>query len=319
MDEKIVTIVVPIYNEEDTLPTFFEEMDLSISKIISSNKQKLQFELLFVNDGSGDASEFIVRNTTPKHASVQLVNLSRNFGKERALFAGLCHADGDAVIPMDVDLQDPPEVISLMIEKWLDGAMVVNAKRISRAEDTWGKRTVATGFYKVFNFFAERPIPENVGDFRLLDRQVVDAVVQVGDKMRFNKEVFSWVGFPTEQVYFERAKRSNGSSKWSFWKLWNLALDGIFSSSTMPLRLWSYLGFLCALLTFFYVIFVIFSALVFGRIIPGYSSTIVVILFFGALNLISLGVLGEYIGRIFTEVRDRPTFIVKSTFGLGED
>ncbi|PIB25698.1 hypothetical protein BFP76_00775 [Amylibacter kogurei] len=314
-----ITLVVPVFNEEKAIPLFVEQLETSLFEINLKNSRKFKFQILFVNDGSTDASEFIIRNAKMTNAEIQLVSLSRNFGKERALFAGLTYALGDAVIPMDVDLQDPPEVIEQMLNKWSDGASIVNAKRISRSEDSWMKRTTATAFYRIFNFFAERPIPENVGDFRLLDRQVVDAVVQVGDKMRFNKEVFSWVGFTSEQVEFERPKRSDGTGKWSVWKLWNLALDGIFSSSTMPLRLWGYLGFLFSLLAFVYVIFVIVFTVVFGRSVPGYSSTIVMILFFGGLNLLSLGVLGEYIGRIFTEVRERPTFIVKSTFGLEEE
>jgi len=315
----LITIVIPVYNEEVSLPLYLNAMSDVIIGIKKKSKAQLSFTLLFVNDGSSDGSELIIRNAKRDNYKVQLVNLSRNFGKEKALFAGMSYTRGDAVIPMDVDLQDPPEVIVKMIEHWLAGAMIVNAKRASRSEDTWWKRGTAEWFYKVFNAFSERPIPENVGDFRLLDRQVVDAVIQVDDQKRFNKEIFAWVGFESVEVEFDRPERREGQGKWSFWKLWNLALDGIFSASTLPIRLWGYLGFLCSLFAFAYVLFVMVYSLVFGRDVPGYSSTIIMILFFGGLNLLSLGILGEYIGRIYTEVRDRPSFIVRSTFGMDED
>ena len=316
---KQITIVVPIYNEEAALPLYFDAMAEEISKIKKKSKTDLSFTLLFVNDGSNDASEFIVRNAKQKEYDVQLVNFSRNFGKEKALYAGLTYAQGDAIIPMDVDLQDPPSIIGKMVEIWLTGVMIVNAKRASRAEDTWWKRLTASAFYKVFNLVSERPIPENVGDFRLVDRSVVDAIIQIGDQKRFNKEIFAWVGFKSEEVEFIRPQRSHGEGKWSFWKLWNLALDGIFSASTLPLRLWSYIGFLISLFAFAYVLLVVLYTLVYGRDLPGYSSTIVMILGFGGLNLLSLGILGEYIGRIYTEVRNRPSFIVRSTFGLDDE
>ena len=316
---KSITIVVPILNEEAALPLYFDTMADEISKIKERSKVDLSFTLLFVNDGSMDASEFIIRNAKKEHYDVQLVNFSRNFGKEKALYAGMTYAQGDAVIPMDVDLQDAPEVIEKLIERWLDGVQIVNAKRVSRTEDIWWKRVTANLFYKVFNLFSEKPIPENVGDFRLLDRQVVDAFNQIGDQKRFNKEIFSWVGFQTEEVEFDRPQRSKGEGKWSFWKLWNFALDGIFSASTLPLRFWSYIGFLISLVAFVYVLFVIIYTFIFGRDVPGYSSTIVMILGFGGLNLLSLGIIGEYIGRIYTEVRNRPSFIVQSTFGMDEE
>ncbi len=316
---KRITIVVPIFNEEAALPLYFDAMAAEIPKIKKQLKTDLSFTLLFVNDGSHDASEFIVCHAKSDVYDIQLVNLSRNFGKEKALFAGITYAQSDAVIPMDVDLQDAPEVIGLMLERWLAGAMIVNAKRTSRTEDSWWKRFTAGAFYKVFNMFSERPIPENVGDYRLMDRQVVDAVKQIGDQKRFNKEIFAWVGFQSEEVEFDRPQRSQGEGKWSFWKLWNLALDGIFSASTLPLRMWSYIGFLLSLLAFTYVLYVIIYTFALGRDVPGYSSTIVMILAFGGLNLMSLGVLGEYIGRIYTEVRNRPSFIVRSTFGMDEE
>ncbi len=318
MAKNHITLIVPFLNEEEALPIFIETVD----RVLTSLKKKhkgTKFSVLFVNDGSTDLGELIVSKARMKAAQVQLVNLSRNFGKEQALYAGFMHAKGDAVIPMDVDLQDPPEVIEEMITKWRAGADIVDAKRARRDEDTAVKRVTARWFYKIFNIFAERPIAENVGDFRLFDRTVVEAVKRVGDRKRFNKEIFSWIGFKTDQVEFDRPERSTGQPSQSFWKLWNLALDGIFAGSTLPLRMWGYLGFLIALMAFLYMVFVVLFTLVFGRDVPGYSSTITIILFFGGLNLLSVGILGEYIGRIYTEVRDRPTYLVRSTMGLDDD
>ena len=220
---------------------------------------------------------------------------------------------------MDVDLQDPPEVIDDMITEWRAGADIVDAKRASRSEDSFFQRFTAAGFYRVFNIFSERAMPENVGDFRLSDRDVVKALQQIGDKKRFNKEIFSWIGFKTAQIEFARPARAAGTSRHSFWRLWNMALDGIFSASTVPLRFWSYIGFLVALFTFLYLIFVILYTIAFGRQVPGYSSTIVAVLFFGGLNLLSVGIMGEYIGRIYAEVRNRPNYLIKSKFGMDED
>ncbi len=315
---KSVTIVVPLYNEEAALPVFIDAMDAELKKIIEHSKQGLKFSILFVNDGSTDATEFLARQARPENFTVQLINLTRNFGKENALYAGLTHAKGDAVVPMDVDLQDPPKVLAQMIECWLSGAKIVNARRVSRNEDTFLKRISAIGFYKLFNLVSERSIPENVGDFRLMDRDVVDAVLQIKEKKRFNKEIFAWVGFTSEDVTFNRPERSAGIGKWSTWKLWNLALDGIFSASTVPLRVWSYIGFFFAVLSLCYGLIILLYTFVVGREVPGYSSTVLLILFFGGLNLVSLGVLGEYIGRIYLEVRDRPAFIIHSTYALDD-
>ena len=318
MAKNHISLIVPFLNEEDAIPIFLETADAELAKLKKKHKA-IKFSVLFVNDGSTDMGELIVTKAKMKSANVQLVNLTRNFGKEQALYAGFMHAESDAVIPMDVDLQDPPEVIDEMITKWRAGADIVDAKRARRDEDTAVKRVTATWFYKIFNIFSERPIPENVGDFRLFDRSVVDAVRKVGDRKRFNKEIFSWVGFKTDQVEFDRPERSTGQPSQSFWKLWNLALDGIFAGSTLPLRMWGYLGFLLSLMAFLYLVYIVLFTLVFGRDVPGYSSTITLILFFGGLNLLSVGILGEYIGRIYTEVRDRPTFLVRSTHGLDDE
>jgi len=192
----------------------------------------------------------------------------------------------------------------------------VNALRIDSSKDSWIKQTSASAFYKVFNSLAERPIPANVGDYRLLDRQVVDVVRDIGEKSRFNKSIFSWVGFETAEVTFERPERAAGKTSWSYWKLWNFALDGIFTSSTVPLRVWSYVGTLLSLASFGYAVFILFYTLLLGADTPGYASTVILILMFGGLNLLAVGIIGEYVGRIFNEVRDRPIYIVRSSHGL---
>ena len=309
-----LTLVVPVYNEEPTVPLFFD----AIAPIVVELADMVETDIVFVNDGSSDGTVAAIRMAAPPGVEVSIVQLSRNFGKEAALFAGLAHARGDAVIPLDVDLQDPPEIIPEMVARWQAGAEVVNARRVSRDQDTWLKRTTANGFYRVFNALAEHPIPSSVGDFRLLDRQVVDAVSSLGERSRFNKALFSWVGFETEEITFERPERTAGQSGWSYWKLWKLALDGIFSSSTMPLRIWSYIGAVIGVLSLFYSAFLVLRTLFFGVDVPGYASTVVLILGFGAVNLFALGIIGEYVGRIYTEVRQRPLFIVKSHDILSE-
>ena len=203
-----------------------------------------------------------------------------------------------------------------MIQKSRAGAKVVNARRIDRSNDSWAKQFTASAFYKVFNVLADHPIPNNVGDFRLLDRQVVDVVCTLGERARFNKSIFSWVGFETAEVTFERPERAAGNSSWSYWKLWNFALDGIFTSSTVPLRVWSYIGTVLSLGAFAYAAFILIYTLFLGADTPGYASTVILILMFGGLNLLAVGIIGEYIGRIYTEVRERPLYIVRSSHGL---
>jgi len=277
------------------------------------------YEIVFVNDGSTDSTEFAVRTMMQADRRVRLVNLSRRFGKEAALSAGFDHAAGDAVIPIDVDMQDPPELIPDMIAKWRAGARVVNARRIDRSRDGWLKKLSAGAFYRTFNLLADHPIPQDVGDYRLMDRQVVDIVRTLGERARFNKALFSWVGFETDEVTFERPERAAGESAWTYWKLWNFALDGIFASSTTPLRVWTYIGSLMSLAAFAYAAFIFAVALIGGIDTPGYASTVILILLFGGLNLFAIGILGEYVGRIYAEVRERPLYVVRSVHGAGED
>ncbi len=309
-----ISLVVPVFNEQDSIRSFIER----IAGVLSPIKKHTEYEIVFVNDGSADATEFAIRSMMLDNPRLRLVNLSRNFGKEAALSAGLEHASGDAVIPMDVDLQDPPELIPDMIEKWRRGAKVVNARRLARRNDTWLKRRTAGAFYRTFNMLADHPIPSNVGDFRLMDRQVVDVVCELGERERFNKALFNWVGFETEEVTYERPARSAGESSWSYWKLWNFALDGIFSSSTTPLRMWTYIGGTISVASFLYAAFILLHTLILGIETPGYASTVILLLGFGGLNLFALGIIGEYVGRIYTEVRERPLYVVRSLHGISD-
>jgi polyisoprenyl-phosphate glycosyltransferase len=303
-----VTLIVPVYNEEASIAAFLDQT----SCVIDSLRAQADFDILFVNDGSRDATERTIMAEASRRANISLVNLSRNFGKEAALMAGLNHASGDAVIPMDVDLQDPPEVIGEMIRHWQNGAKVVNARRAMRTGDTWLKRLSARAFYRVFNAFAEYPIPPDVGDFRLLDREVVDVIRQLGERSRCNKSLFSWVGFETAEITYERPPRLAGETQWSYLRLFRLALDAIFASSTLPLRIWTYIGMLMALLSLIYSTLLFFRTLIFGIDVPGYASTAILILVFGGVNMFALGIIGEYVGRIYVEVRQRPLYIVRS-------
>lgn len=303
-----ISLIVPVFNEQKALQPFLEALDQALFPI----SERFAFEVIFVNDGSNDGTEAALRRLAMLRSDLTMINLSRNFGKEAALAAGIDRAEGDAVIPLDVDLQDPPELIPEMLRLWQGGAKIVNARRGARASDTWAKRTSASAFYRVFNALADHPMPSNVGDFRLMDREVVRAIRDIGERSRFNKALFSWVGFPTEEVLYERPARETGNSAWSYWKLWKLALDGIFSSSTMPLRIWTYVGVILTFVSFSYALVILLRTLFLGVDTPGYASTVILILAFGGLNMFALGIIGEYVGRIYTEVRQRPLYIVRS-------
>lgn len=303
-----VTLIVPVFNEEDSIAAFLTQA----TTVIAQNAATACFDILFVNDGSTDATERVILAAAAERGDISLVNLSRNFGKEAALFAGLNHATGDAVIPLDVDLQDPPGVITQMIARWQAGARVVNARRVRRDGDGWLKARSAAMFYRIFNALAEQPIPRDVGDFRLLDREVVRVINQLGERSRCNKSIFSWVGFETEEVPYDRPARASGATRWNYWKLTRLALDAIFASTTMPLRIWTWVGVIMAAVSLAYSVFLFARTLIFGIDVPGYASTVILILVFGGLNLFALGIIGEYVGRIYTEVRQRPLYVVRS-------
>lgn len=300
-----ISLVVPVFNEEDTIPIFY--------KAVREYEPLKEYdvEILFVNDGSKDSTENIINALAISDALVKPLSFTRNFGKEPALFAGLDHATGDAVIPIDVDLQDPIEVIPLLIEKWKDGADMVLAKRTDRSTDGHLKRKSAEMFYKFHNKISTPKIEENVGDFRLMSRETVENIKKLPERNLFMKGILSWVGGKTEVVEYSRAERCAGESKFNGWKLWNLALEGITSFSTFPLRIWTYIGLGVSVFAFLYATWMVVDKLIWGNPVPGYPSLMTAILFLGGVQLIGIGVLGEYIGRIYIETKGRPKYILK--------
>ncbi|HDW3187703.1 TPA: glycosyltransferase family 2 protein [Escherichia coli] len=301
-----ISLVVPVFNEEDTIPIFYKavrEYD---------PLKEYEVEIVFINDGSKDSTENIINALAISDELVKPLSFTRNFGKEPALFAGLDHATGDAVIPIDVDLQDPIDVIPLLIEKWKNGADMVLAKRTDRSTDGHLKRKSAEMFYKLHNKISTPKIEENVGDFRLMSRETVENIKQLPERNLFMKGVLSWVGGKTEVVEYSRAERCAGESKFNGWKLWNLALEGITSFSTFPLRMWTYIGLGVSAFAFIYAAWMIIDKLIWGNPVPGYPSLMTAILFLGGVQLIGIGVLGEYIGRIYVEVKKRPRYILRN-------
>ena len=311
----LLSVVVPVKNEQAAIQPFVER----VSAILDSVAADESWEMLFVDDGSTDQTLAAIIAANMREPRIRALSLSRNFGKEAALSAGLDHARGRAVIPMDVDLQDPPEVLPEMIAKWRDGFEMVLGVRRSRGQDSFAKRVTAGLFYRAHNLVSSDKIPENAGDFRLLDRKVVDAIRALPERNRFMKGLFAWAGFKQAAVEYDRVERETGKGKFGYWKLWTLALDGITSASTVPLRIWSYVGALVALFALGYAGFIAVRTMVFGNPVPGYASIIVSVLFLGGIQLISLGVLGEYVGRILTETKQRPLYVVRATVGIESD
>jgi glycosyltransferase involved in cell wall biosynthesis len=305
-----LSLVVPMYNENEVCTQFFARI-LPIVKKVTEN-----FEIICVNDGSTDDTLNILRELNAGDTRIKVLNLSRNFGKEIALTAGIEHASGSAVIPLDADLQDPPELIPDMVEKWREGFDSVIAVRSDRHSDSYLKRSTAGLFYRIIGRVSETPIPANAGDFRLLDRTVVNALLQLPERTRFMKGLYAWVGFNHAYIEHSRPQRAAGRSKWKYWKLWNLALEGIFSFSTLPLRIWTYVGFTIASSSGLYGLVIIMRTLLYGVDVPGYASLLVTVLFLSGVNMVGLGILGEYLGRIFIEVKRRPMYLVDSSIGF---
>ncbi|EJD8840850.1 glycosyltransferase family 2 protein [Salmonella enterica] len=301
-----ISLVVPVFNEEATIPIFYKAV-----REFEGLKEH-EVEIVFINDGSSDSTESIINALAVSDKLVVPLSFTRNFGKEPALFAGLDNATGEAVIPIDVDLQDPIDVIPKLIDRWLDGADMVLAKRTDRSTDGRLKRKSAEWFYKLHNKISNPKIEENVGDFRLMSREVVENIKLLPERNLFMKGVLSWVGGKIDVVEYSRAERVAGNSKFNGWKLWNLALEGITSFSTFPLRMWTYIGLAVASVSFIYGAWMILDKLLFGNSVPGYPSLLVSILFLGGVQLIGIGVLGEYIGRIYTEIKKRPRYILKN-------
>lgn len=306
----VVSLVVPFYNEGAAVEVFFENVGSILAGIPGTI-----FEIICIDDGSKDDTLARLLTAARSDVRIKVIELSRNFGKEAALTAGLDAATGDAVIPMDADLQDPPELIARMIEKWRDGADVVLARRTDRHTDSMAKRGTANLFYRIHNRVSHVEIPSNVGDFRLMNRASVDALKRLPERQRFMKGMFAWIGFHTEVVEYERPVRTAGSSKFTGWRLWNFALEGFTSFSSAPLRIWSYVGLFGTFLTLAYLLFIVIRTMVYGIDVPGYASLLVSVLFFGSLQLLSIGILGEYIGRIYMESKQRPVYVVRQVHG----
>lgn len=302
-----ISLVVPVFNEEATIPIFYK----TVREFEELNEYEV--EIVFINDGSSDSTESIINALAVSDKLVAPLSFTRNFGKEPALFAGLDNATGEAVIPIDVDLQDPIDVIPRLIAKWRDGADMVLAKRTDRSTDGRLKRKSAEWFYKLHNKISNPKIEENVGDFRLMSREVVENIKLLPERNLFMKGVLSWVGGKIDVVEYARAERVAGESKFNGWKLWNLALEGITSFSTFPLRMWTYIGLAVASLAFIYGAWMILDKIMFGNSVPGYPSLLVSILFLGGIQLIGIGVLGEYIGRIYNETKHRPRYLIKKS------
>ena len=305
-----LSIVVPLYNEEKNLGYLFERLTSTLSQITDS------YEIICVNDGSKDNTLDCLIEQNHCNPDIKVVNLSRNFGKEIALTAGIDYANGAAVIPIDADLQDPPELIEELVAKWREGYDVVYATRHTRRGETWLKRFSADAFYQTIGKMSRVPIPGNTGDFRLLDRKVVEALKQLPERTRFMKGLFAWVGFKQTSILFERQPRFQGNTTWNYWKLWNFALDGIASFSLVPLKVWSYFGLSVSLISLVYASIIIIRTFIFGVDVPGYASLMVAILFLGGIQLITLGIIGEYLGRVYEEVKGRPLYLVRESYGF---
>ena len=304
-----IDLIVPVYNEEEAIPKFAE----AISKVANSiSPDKLH--VIFVNDGSNDGTRKEIESLDSKAFKLTCLNLSRNFGKEAALTAGMHNSTGDAAIPIDVDLQDPPQLISELIADWKNGSDVVLARRISRRDDSVSKRVSAKLYYKILGRLSSTQIPENVGDFRLMDKKVVEAVNRLPETTRFMKGILSWVGFNVSYVDYVRGSRSSGKTKFNFRKLWTFGIEGVTSFSIKPLKIWTYLGLFVSLFSLAFAIYLVIRVLILGIETPGYASTMVAITLMGGLQLMGIGVIGEYLGRVFLETKRRPIYLISEIF-----
>lgn len=302
----LLSVVVPAYNEEAVLPTFHQHLSTVLDAM------PVETEVIYINDGSTDGTLAAMQRLREQDARVAIVDLSRNFGKEIALSAGLDHAHGAAVVVIDADLQDPPELIPELVKHWESGYDVVYAQRASRQGESFVKRATAYAFYRLIHGVGNVQIPEDTGDYRLLSRRAVEALKQLREQHRFMKGLFAWIGYPQTAVFYQRDRRYAGHTTWNYWRLWNFALEGLTSFSVVPLKLAIYFGLVIALGAFAYAGYIIYGTLVHGNPVPGYPSLIVIILFLGGIQLITIGIIGEYVGRIFDEVKHRPLYFLKS-------
>ena len=304
----LISIVVAMHNEEPAIDAFFREVDAVL------NTLAFKFEYVCVNDGSTDRTLNKLLERQARDARIRIVDLTRNFGKEAAMMAGLERARGDAVVLIDADLQDPPERIREFVVCWMQGYEVVYGVRTSRRADTATKRLTASMFYKIFNMMSEIAIPENAGDFRLLDRKAVDALLQLPERNRFTKGLYAWIGFRQIGIPFERVERVAGTSSWSYFKLFNFSIDALTSFSILPLRIASVLGGTISIVGILYAFYLVIRTLAFGIDVPGYASIMVAILFLGGFQMLGLGIVGEYIGRLYLEAKGRPIYLVAGVY-----
>lgn len=302
---KKISLLIPAYNEDDTLPLLYNELNKVLEEILG-----FKFEILFVNDGSTDNTLNILRNLQKEDPRINYISFSRNFGKETAMAAGFDYVKGDAVIVMDADLQDPPELIKEMINYWEEGYDDVYAKRRTREGETWFKKFTSHTFYRFLQKMTKIPIQKDTGDFRLLDRRAVESLKKLREKQRFTKGMFSWIGFNKKEILFDRKPRAAGETKWNYLKLFNLALEGVTSFTTFPLRISTILGIIVSFFSIIYMFIILIKSIIWKDPVQGYPSMMVTILFLGGVQLISLGIIGEYVGRIFNETKYRPLYIV---------
>lgn len=306
---KTISIISPCYNEEDAVNSFFDAVNKEISKL-----DNYKFEIIIVNDGSTDKTLTQLQQHLKTQKHLKIINLNRNFGKERALTAGIDNCQSDAAIIVDFDLQDPLNLIPELIKNWEEGFESVVGIRVNRDSDNLFKKFSAKYFYKIYNIFSDIKIPENAGDYRLIDKKIITQLKQLPERQRFMKGIFSWIGANTKYVNFTRQKRIANKTKFSNWKLWNFAIEGITSFSTLPLRIWTYIGFFISSISFIYAIFIITRTIFYGIDLPGYSSIIVTILFLGGIQVMGIGILGEYLGRIYFESKNRPIYLIRDIF-----
>ena len=313
MPSPTLSILIPVFNESATLPELLRRLPEVLDAL------KLDWEIVFVDDGSSDTTLAQLRTAYDKDNRFRAISLSRNFGKEIATAAGLRYVRGDAVVIMDADLQHPPEVLGSFVDRWREGYQIVYGQRVDRNTDGPLRRFFSKTFYRVYNALVDTDIPEGAGDFRLLDRRAVDTLNKIGERSRFNKGLYSWIGYKSIGIPYVVAERKHGSSKWSFTQLLAFGIDGLTSFTTIPLRVWSLLGVIISLFALVYAAGFLFRTLVFGVDVPGFPSLIISVMFFSGVQLISLGVLGQYIGRVYEEVKARPLFIVAEELGTQEN
>lgn len=300
-----ITVIVPAYNEEEVIEACYNRI---VNVFLDIN---YELELVFVNDGSSDNTFIFLSDIANTDDRVVVINLSRNFGKEVAMTAGIDYATGDAAVIIDADLQDPPELIHDFIKYWQKGYDNVYGKRTKREGETWTKKITASIFYKILGCLSDTYIPENTGDFRLISRQAIDSLKTLRERHRFMKGLYSWIGYNTKAVEYKRAPRFAGNTKWNYWRLWNFALEGITSFTIAPLKIATYIGVTISSLSFIYAIYIVIKTLIYGIDVPGYASQMVTILLLGGMNLAALGIIGEYLGRMFNETKKRPLYLIK--------